>query len=521
MSFKEFMAKNRASAKNRSGETSNVEVLVSAGGNSGCQRECALGLKQKADEALNAGSIEEAIRQFTSALEKAADHDDLKSSLFINRALAFQRAGQHERAAVDAKRAIRVDSTNQIAHVRLGDALIAQQRLQDAVAAYTQATIQCPTCTDLRQKLEEAQEMCDTRSRLDGGLRSYGHDYADPIEAWDVMKHDQQHAKSIDTSTSVAASDANSDGTIAKDSSSEGTSRFSDDTQFSCDACPGNLSGPLGEEAEGARDFVRFVCISDTHGTHRDMKLPLGDVLLHSGDFSQTGEQQEIEDFAAWIAEQPHTHKVVIAGNHEVTMDSLHYERCWRRFHKKKHDSALCRAAIQNAPGVTYLEDSATEIAGVKLFGSPWQPKFFDWGFNVTRGSECRAKWDLIPDTTHILMTHGPPVGYGDAGHSVKHAGCVDLLQCVQQRVRPLFHVFGHLHYSYGSTTDGDTTFINASSCDEAYFPSQHPIVFDVRRCDLATFEARFIAPAADTCTGGSGASAFAFAEGRSPADMV
>jgi hypothetical protein len=41
-------------------------------------------------------------------------------------------------------------------------------------------------------------------------------------------------------------------------------------------------------------DNLRIVCLSDTHGLHRGVTIPNGDVLIHAGDFS--GEQNSIED---------------------------------------------------------------------------------------------------------------------------------------------------------------------------------------------------------------------------------
>merc|ERR1712137_1113710 len=110
------------------------------------------------------------------------------------------------------------------------------------------------------------------------------------------------------------------------------------------------------------------------------------------------------------------------------------------------------------------------------IYGTPWQPKYFDWGFNLRRGAARRNKWDLIPQDTHILLTHGPPLGFLDGGHDMLNAGCVDLLQCVQQRVRPLFHVFGHIHSGYGAKRDLYTTYLNASTCDSSYQPTNEPL---------------------------------------------
>ena len=39
------------------------------------------------------------------------------------------------------------------------------------------------------------------------------------------------------------------------------------------------------------------------------------------------------------------------------------------------------------------------------------QPVFGNWGFNIERGDPIQKKWDMIPDDTDILITHGPPIG--------------------------------------------------------------------------------------------------------------
>jgi Icc-related predicted phosphoesterase len=91
--------------------------------------------------------------------------------------------------------------------------------------------------------------------------------------------------------------------------------------------------------------------------------------------------------------------------------------------------------------------------------------------------------WQRIPADIDILITHGPPFGHGDLCSSGDRAGCEDLLQQVQQRIRPQYHVFGHIHEGYGVTTDGHVTYINASSCNVRYDRNNMnlPIVFDVQ----------------------------------------
>jgi len=78
------------------------------------------------------------------------------------------------------------------------------------------------------------------------------------------------------------------------------------------------------------------------------------------------------------------------------------------------------------------------------------QPEFGGWGFNLPRGEACLEKWDLIPDDTDVLVTHGPPLGFGDSLQHGGRSGCVQLLHVVQERVRPKYHVFGHIHEGEG-----------------------------------------------------------------------
>lgn len=74
------------------------------------------------------------------------------------------------------------------------------------------------------------------------------------------------------------------------------------------------------------------------------------------------------------------------------------------------------------------------------------QPEYLSWAFNLPRGESCLQKWNLIPDDTDVLITHSPPLGYGDLCHTGIRAGCVELLSTIQQRVKPKYHIFGHIH---------------------------------------------------------------------------
>lgn len=221
---------------------------------------------------------------------------------------------------------------------------------------------------------------------------------------------------------------------------------------------------------------VRVVCISDTHGRHESVEVPAGDVLVHAGDMSVRGKAAELANFARWFAAQPHAGKVIVAGNHDVSLD---LDRCAARGTSGESIKRDFIETVRASRGV-YLEDSAAQVCGLRFWGSPWQPAYGDWAFNLGRGEPCLSKWQLIPDDCDVLVTHGPPFGRGDMCSRGQRAGCVDLLHQVQDRVRPRLHVFGHIHEDGGATSDGHTDFINASTCDLAYRPTNPAFVVDL-----------------------------------------
>jgi predicted phosphohydrolase len=210
------------------------------------------------------------------------------------------------------------------------------------------------------------------------------------------------------------------------------------------------------------------VCISDTHNNLGKVSVPPGDILLHAGDLTGGGSLHEITRFASDLAGLPHERKVIIAGNHDFLF--------------QVEPAAAKKALLQAGPGTIYLQDDATVLFGLKIYGSPWQPWFHDWAFNLPRGAERKKKWDLIPDDTDILMTHGPPHGIGDRTAGGELAGCEELRRAVRERVRPRYHVFGHIHEGYGRQHDPefDIDYINASICTLRYQPTNAPIVFEM-----------------------------------------
>ena len=161
------------------------------------------------------------------------------------------------------------------------------------------------------------------------------------------------------------------------------------------------------------------------------------------------------------LTKLPHKHKLVVAGNHDFL-----FER----------DPATARALFTHA---TYLEDEAVEIDGVRFYGSPYTPEFFNWAFMLPRGEALRAKWSRIPNDVDVLVTHGPPNKVLDLTVHGDHAGCEALAERVAE-LKPKLHVFGHIHEGYGIRDDGPTRYMNASICTFDYRPKNAPMVFEL-----------------------------------------
>jgi predicted phosphodiesterase len=220
--------------------------------------------------------------------------------------------------------------------------------------------------------------------------------------------------------------------------------------------------------------------ISDTHGKHNQLNkdLPGGDILIHAGDFMNGGyDFQEAEDFLEWFNKiDNYTDKIFIAGNHDRVFENIPH---W------------VEKTLPNYPTIDYLQDEewvdyndgpngeSTED-NIRIYGSPWQPEFYNWAFNLPRnGEKMKAKWDAIPTNIDILVTHGPPYGYLDTpGGSSLRVGC-EMLRYRVDEIKPKIHVFGHIHGSAGYHFNGHTHFINASILNERYTYQNPPLTME------------------------------------------
>jgi len=235
---------------------------------------------------------------------------------------------------------------------------------------------------------------------------------------------------------------------------------------------------------------IRIVLISDTHSRHDALgSLPHGDVLLHAGDFTRTrpSTPQEYTQFVDWFASQPHQHKVLISGNRDGFMDtttSTKYQPQSVFWMKQVQDY------VKNNRSFVYLEDSTyklkvstncdAKVPCINIFGSPWTGIYGKPGkaFQIQR-ELLKDKWRLIPDHTHILITHMPPHGLRDG----RNSGSKSLLDKVK-RVQPSIHVFGHIHEGYGVQEKNGTMFVNAASVRSGSKSMNPPIVLEYDSSD-------------------------------------
>ena len=218
---------------------------------------------------------------------------------------------------------------------------------------------------------------------------------------------------------------------------------------------------------------MKLVIISDTHSFHRKINVPDGDTLIHCGDITNKGELSLIKDFSSWLKELPHKNKIVIFGNHEIGM----------RFGDKRLDAIemITEAAF-------YLENSSIVIDGIKFYGSPATPHFYDWEWNYNRGKDIAAEWKKIPDNVNVLITHGPSYGILDLvedsgankGRDL-HQGCKDLAERISFLKELKLHCFGHLHTDGGKSANvNGIHYVNAACCTESYNPTNPPVVIDL-----------------------------------------
>jgi len=238
---------------------------------------------------------------------------------------------------------------------------------------------------------------------------------------------------------------------------------------------------------------IAICAISDTHGFHDQLDMGSGDLLIHAGDFTCRGSREEVQEFADWIKKLDFKEKLIIAGNHELSFDEERFEQRLVKFQskpsqldsiKKNCDPKIFKDILcEGVDNIHYLEHEGIRLFGYNIFGSPYIPPISDWAF-MLNAKERREKWQQVPATTDILVTHTPPLGIMDGSHR----GCESLLAELS-RISPRLHIFGHVHESYGQHSlhhmSGETsTLINAAIVDEDYHVQNAPVWLELPRME-------------------------------------
>jgi predicted phosphodiesterase len=198
--------------------------------------------------------------------------------------------------------------------------------------------------------------------------------------------------------------------------------------------------------------------------------LPGGDILLCAGDISSRGYTHELEDFFEWYdGINNYDHKIFISGNHDFGFQD---------------NPDKIKGLLTGYKTIDYLQDEYMGIQDgdepeLKIWGSPWQPEFHNWAFNLPRGEKIKEKWDLIPNDVDILITHGPAFGKLDyVSYNRINVGCEELLKKIEE-VKPKLHISGHIHEGFGYIFNGETHFFNAAVLNDRYEFRNKPMTID------------------------------------------
>ena len=200
-----------------------------------------------------------------------------------------------------------------------------------------------------------------------------------------------------------------------------------------------------------------------------------GDAIIHSGDISSMGYEYEIKNFLDWFESLPYTYKIFIAGNHDFYFQDY---------------PTKTKKLISQYKDVIYLEDDFVYIGEhpniYKVYGTPWQPKFNNWAFNLPRsGTELKEVWGKIPNDVDILLTHCPPQNILDvANQHSGNLGC-ELLARRIEIVQPLIHNFGHIHGGYGYREKNGIHYINSSTMTEQYRLLNNPVTIVISNNEI------------------------------------
>ena len=255
------------------------------------------------------------------------------------------------------------------------------------------------------------------------------------------------------------------------------------------------LNNNINDSKDDAKEypFIQIVHISDTHLRHKKFTdiIPDGDILIHSGDFGQKSElnngkiPNEIYEFIQWFDKLPHKYKIIIGGNHEICFNNIDKEYLKNNIFKSNNNN------------IYYIQDEMISLYGLNIYGTPWTTSY-NMGFSMNSIDINKNIWNKIPNNTDILITHQPPMDILDKvttkdikykhnnicnicnkrHPSKRHWGDINLRHIVMNKIKPILHLFGHVHQENGFIYKNNILFVN-SAMDMIDIPHRIKIIFD------------------------------------------
>lgn len=106
------------------------------------------------------------------------------------------------------------------------------------------------------------------------------------------------------------------------------------------------------------------------------------------------------------------------------------------------------RGIFNKSENIHVIHNSGIELLGLKIWGSPYTPPFFNWNHMLEDGPYGLDNIfkEMMPDELDILLSHGPPKGYCDmVKRQSKHLGSISLYDGILLH-KPRYVFCGHIH---------------------------------------------------------------------------
>ncbi len=233
---------------------------------------------------------------------------------------------------------------------------------------------------------------------------------------------------------------------------------------------------------------MKLALTSDIHGALSALIPPEPvDVLVIAGDIVpvwavNNPAKKALMQQADWVIQKfyPFLRELIVGGRCTHVVWTWGNHDWVGQYHNWQTDK---NTLLPEPPsGCHLLVDRSCTIDGVKFYGTPWQPQFYNWAFNADE-ADLAERWAAIPDDTDVLVVHGPPHKYGDRVGN-QHCGSPSLAARVASLHLEMV-VCGHIHVGAGAyrlrgNHNRMTHVYNVSAVNEAYKVVRQPLIVEV-----------------------------------------